>query len=40
MVVSRPVPRKLYFEVLPTLGLMEDEGKYTQYVKAACGLNA
>ena len=30
--------RKLYFKMLPTLGLMEGEGKYTQYVKAACGL--
>jgi 4-hydroxy-tetrahydrodipicolinate synthase len=30
--------RALYFKMLPTLGLMEGEGKYTQYVKAACGL--
>lgn len=30
--------RTLYFQMLPTLGLMEGEGKYTQYVKAACGL--
>ena len=30
--------RRLYFAMLPTLGLMEGEGKYTQYVKAACGL--
>lgn len=30
--------RDLYFQMLPTLGLMEGEGKYTQYVKAACGL--
>lgn len=30
--------RTLYFQMLPLLNLMEGEGKYTQYVKAACGL--
>jgi len=30
--------RKLFFEILPTLELMEGGGKYTQWVKAACGL--
>jgi 4-hydroxy-tetrahydrodipicolinate synthase len=30
--------RKLYFQMLPLLGLMEGGGKYTQWVKAACGL--
>ena len=30
--------RKLFFEMLPTLELMESGGKYTQWVKAACGL--
>jgi len=30
--------RKLFFEMLPTLDLMEGGGKYTQWVKAACGL--
>jgi 4-hydroxy-tetrahydrodipicolinate synthase len=30
--------RSLYFQMLPLLGLMEGDGKYTQYVKAACGL--
>ena len=30
--------RKLYFKMLPLLGLMEGGGKYTQWVKAACGL--
>jgi 4-hydroxy-tetrahydrodipicolinate synthase len=30
--------RSLYFQMLPLLSLMESEGKYTQYVKAACGL--
>ncbi len=29
--------RKLFFELLPTLELMEGGGKYTQWVKAACG---
>jgi 4-hydroxy-tetrahydrodipicolinate synthase len=30
--------RKLFFAMLPTLELMEGGGKYTQWVKAACGL--
>jgi 4-hydroxy-tetrahydrodipicolinate synthase len=30
--------RKLFFEMLPVLELMEDGGKYTQWVKASCGL--
>lgn len=30
--------RKLFFELLTTLELMEGGGKYTQWVKAACGL--
>ena len=30
--------RKLYFQMLPLLGLMEGGGKYTQWVKAACAL--
>ena len=30
--------RALYFKMLPTLSLMEGGGKYTQWVKAACGL--
>ena len=30
--------RKLFFDLLPTLELMEGGGKYTQWVKAACGL--
>jgi 4-hydroxy-tetrahydrodipicolinate synthase len=30
--------RKLYFKMLPLLSLMEGGGKYTQWVKAACGL--
>ncbi len=30
--------RKLFFEMLPVLELMEGGGKYTQWVKAACGL--
>jgi len=30
--------RKLFFEMLPALELMEGSGKYTQWVKAACGL--
>ena len=30
--------RRLFFEMLPTLELMEGGGKYTQWVKAACGL--
>jgi len=30
--------RALYFKMLPTLSLMEGDGKYTQYVKTACRL--
>ena len=30
--------RKLFFDMLPTLELMEGGGKYTQWVKAACDL--
>jgi 4-hydroxy-tetrahydrodipicolinate synthase len=30
--------RKLYFQMLPLLNLMEGGGKYTQWVKSACGL--
>jgi 4-hydroxy-tetrahydrodipicolinate synthase len=30
--------RALFFEMLPALELMEGGGKYTQWVKAACGL--
>ncbi len=30
--------RKLFFQMLPTLELMEGAGKYTQFVKAGCGL--
>jgi 4-hydroxy-tetrahydrodipicolinate synthase len=30
--------RRLFFRMLPTLELMEGGGKYTQFVKAACGL--
>lgn len=30
--------RKLDFQMLPLLSLMENGGKYTQWVKAACGL--
>lgn len=30
--------RKLYFQMLPLLSLMENGGKYTQWVKGACGL--
>jgi 4-hydroxy-tetrahydrodipicolinate synthase len=33
-----PAARKLFFEMLPTLELMEGGGKYTLWVKAACGL--
>jgi 4-hydroxy-tetrahydrodipicolinate synthase len=33
-----PAARRLFFEMLPTLELMEGGGKYTQWVKAACGL--
>lgn len=41
LTVERPdyvAARKLFFELLPTLELMEGGGKYTQWVKAACGL--
>jgi 4-hydroxy-tetrahydrodipicolinate synthase len=30
--------KKLFFQMLPLLELMEGGGKYTQFVKAACGL--
>jgi 4-hydroxy-tetrahydrodipicolinate synthase len=30
--------KKLFYQMLPTLELMEGGGKYTQWVKAACGL--
>lgn len=30
--------RKLFYAMLPTLELMEGGGKYTQWVKAACGI--
>lgn len=30
--------RRLYYRLLPTLALMEGEGKYTQFVKAGCAL--
>jgi len=30
--------RKLFFALLPVLELMENGGKYTQWVKAACGI--
>ena len=30
--------RKLFFEMLPTLEMMEGGGKYTQWVKAACAI--
>jgi len=39
LVVERPdlaAARKLFFEILPTLELMEGGGKYTQWVKAGC----
>ncbi len=29
---------KLFFDMVPTLELMEGGGKYTPWVKAACGL--
>jgi len=41
LVVERPdlaAARKLFFEILPTLELMEGGGKYTQWVKAGCKL--
>jgi 4-hydroxy-tetrahydrodipicolinate synthase len=33
-----PAARELYYTLLPVLGLMEDGGKYTQFVKSACGV--
>jgi 4-hydroxy-tetrahydrodipicolinate synthase len=33
-----PGARKLFFDMLPTLELMEGGGKYTQWVKSACAL--
>ena len=33
-----PAARELYYTLLPALGLMEDGGKYTQFVKSACEL--
>ena len=33
-----PAAKKLFFEMLPTLELMEGGGKYTQFAKAGCGL--
>ena len=33
-----PAAQKLFFKMLPLLELMEGGGKYTQFVKAACGL--
>ncbi len=33
-----PAARKLFFEMLPTLELMEGGGKYTQFAKAGCRL--
>jgi 4-hydroxy-tetrahydrodipicolinate synthase len=30
--------RQLFFQMLPTLELMEGRGKYTQFVKAGCRL--
>ena len=33
-----PAAQKLFFQMLPLLELMEGAGKYTQFVKAACGL--
>lgn len=31
-----PAARDLYYQMLPTLGLIEGGGKYTQFVKAGC----
>jgi 4-hydroxy-tetrahydrodipicolinate synthase len=31
--------RTLYYKLLPVLSLMEGAGQYTQFVKAACGMN-
>jgi len=33
-----PAARRLYYRMLPVLTLMEQSGKYTQFVKAACAL--
>ena len=33
-----PAARRLYYRMLPVLTLMEQRGKYTQFVKAACAL--
>jgi len=33
-----PAAREAYFKLLPVLALMEDGGKYTQFVKAGCEL--
>jgi len=33
-----PAARDLYYSLLPVLSLMEGGGKYTQFVKAGCGL--
>ena len=33
-----PAARDLYYRLLPILSLMEGGGKYTQFVKAGCGL--
>jgi 4-hydroxy-tetrahydrodipicolinate synthase len=33
-----PAARKLFYRMLPLLEIMEGGGKYTQFVKAACGL--
>ena len=33
-----PAARELYYSLLPILGLMEDGGKYSQFVKAGCEL--
>jgi 4-hydroxy-tetrahydrodipicolinate synthase len=30
--------RELYYSILPVLGLLEGGGKYTQFVKAGCGI--
>lgn len=35
---DRTAARELYRRLLPVLALMEDSGKYTQFVKAGCGL--
>jgi 4-hydroxy-tetrahydrodipicolinate synthase len=33
-----PAARELYYSLLPVLGLMEDGGKYSQFVKGGCEL--